>query len=83
MPESLHTPESQIFTTFLVEQRKAAGLSQRELAEALGVVRSWVANVELGERRVDVVEFLWICEALDLNAAEAGAEVLGRMGKRK
>ena len=44
--------------------REDAGLSQRALAERLGEHHSWVAKVEIGERRLDVVEFVRICKAL-------------------
>jgi transcriptional regulator with XRE-family HTH domain len=37
--------------------RAKAGLSQRALAARLGVPHTWVAKVETGERRLDVLEF--------------------------
>jgi transcriptional regulator with XRE-family HTH domain len=40
----------------LREAREAAGLSQTEVAKALGKRQSWVSNTETGERRLDVVE---------------------------
>ncbi|HEY3368265.1 MAG TPA: helix-turn-helix transcriptional regulator [Symbiobacteriaceae bacterium] len=36
--------------TRLIELRKAAGLSQEELAERLGIIRSRLGNYELGDR---------------------------------
>ena len=50
----------------LVEARKAAGLSQRDLAERLGKPRSYVSKIETKERRVDVLEFIELAEALNL-----------------
>lgn len=47
--------------------RKSLGISQRELAERLGVHHSWVAKIELAERRVDIVELLRIYIAMDIN----------------
>jgi hypothetical protein len=38
-------------------------LSQRELAATLLVPHSWVAKVESGERRIDLVEFGWFVAA--------------------
>lgn len=49
----------------LVQARKAAGITQTELAAKLGKPQSYVSKIERGERRVDVVEFLEIAEALD------------------
>jgi transcriptional regulator with XRE-family HTH domain len=47
----------------LVELRRAAGLTQRELAAKLNRERNLVGRLEVGERRLDVVEFYWICKA--------------------
>ena len=43
--------------------RIGAGLSQRGAAEQLGMPASFVSKIELGERRVDVVELAAICRA--------------------
>jgi transcriptional regulator with XRE-family HTH domain len=45
-----------LFRKRLVEARRAAGLTQREVAQILGRAPSYVANSETGERRVDFVE---------------------------
>jgi transcriptional regulator with XRE-family HTH domain len=42
-----------------LELRREAGLNQRQLATRLKQKR----NLMLGERRLDVVEFYWICKA--------------------
>ena len=41
--------------------REAAGLTQAEVAAALGVSATFVSKVESGERRVDVVELGEMC----------------------
>lgn len=51
---------------YLVARRKALGLSQRALAEKLGVVYSFVAKVETGDRRLELVSFIRYCRGLDL-----------------
>lgn len=48
----------------LRDLREQAGLNQRQLAARLGVPHSWVAKVELGERRLDLLEFLAILDSL-------------------
>lgn len=45
----------------LIEARKAAGLTQQQLAAKLRRPQSFVSKIENGERRLDVVEFLTIC----------------------
>lgn len=50
---------SQHYVLFLKELREArlhAGLSQLQLAEALGQRQTFVSKCELGDRRLDVIE---------------------------
>ena len=63
MQKSTFTPLYAVFRKRLVAMRKAAGLTQRELAKRLNREHSFVARIEQGERRVDVVEFYWLCRA--------------------
>jgi len=62
----------------LVRERKRAGLSQAELAAKLGKPQSYVSKCELGERRVDVVEFVEIADALGADAAALVGELRRR-----
>lgn len=55
---------NQQLTMALVAARHAAGLTQAELAEALGRPQSFVSKYEQGERRLDVVEFVLVCQAI-------------------
>jgi transcriptional regulator with XRE-family HTH domain len=48
----------------LRDTREAAGLTQSELAQRLGVAQSYVSKVENGDRRIEVAELLLICAAL-------------------
>jgi len=75
MAKSLHSHEYKRLTRHLVESRREAGLSQRALAQRLKVAPSWVAKVELGERRLDLAEYLGICKALQLDAEKMAGEV--------
>ena len=59
---------SKAHTALVQELKKArlnAGLSQQQVAERLGQPQSYVAKIELGERRLDVVEFLELTAALE------------------
>ena len=50
----------------LKRRRLELGLSQQALAERIGVHKQFVSRVELGERRLDVVEFVDVARALGL-----------------
>ncbi len=45
-------------------------MSQRALAARLKIPYATVANIEVGQRRVDIAEFIELVEILDMDAAE-------------
>lgn len=75
MQKSLRTPRQILLQSLLVEARKAKGLTQAELADALGKPQSFVAKYENGERRIDVIEFVDITAALGLAASDLLAKI--------
>jgi transcriptional regulator with XRE-family HTH domain len=62
--KSVYSPEHQLLRELLVAARAKAGLTQQELAKRLGKPQSFVAKYEGGERRLDVVEFVAIVQAI-------------------
>jgi len=48
--------------------RQKAGISQRELARRVGKPPSFINKIELFERRLDILEFIVIAEALEQEA---------------
>jgi DNA-binding XRE family transcriptional regulator len=70
MRKSIHSPEYQHVLTALVAMREKAGMTQRDLAKKLGREHSFVWRIETGERRLDVIEFHWVCKALGQDASE-------------
>jgi transcriptional regulator with XRE-family HTH domain len=65
--KSVYDPQYRCILGHLVQARKAAGLTQRELAMALAKPQSFVSKVERGERRLDALEFLTLCRLLHLD----------------
>lgn len=61
--------------------RKAAGLTQRDLAKRLGTVQTIVVRVEQGERRLDLIEFYWFCRACRVPPEKMAAEVMRECAK--
>jgi len=64
MLKSIHSPEQLAFRRLLIEVRRKAGLTQAELAKRLKKPQSFVAKYEGGERRIDVLEFIAITQAM-------------------
>lgn len=54
----------------IVEIRAARGMSQRQFADSIGYRNTFIAKVELGVRRLDVVEFVVLARAMNVDAAD-------------
>lgn len=64
MEKSLKSAEYARLIDLLVATRHKAGIRQQALAKKLRKPQSFVAKYEGGERRLDVIEFIAIAEAL-------------------
>jgi transcriptional regulator with XRE-family HTH domain len=76
--KSLRSPEHLRLLEVLITAREKAGLTQQQLADRLGKHQSFVAKYEGGERRIDVIEFLAIARALELDPSRAVREIASR-----
>lgn len=54
----------------LAAARRAAGMSQRALAERLKRSDSYISKFEAGERRLEVCEFIELCEVIGADPAQ-------------
>ena len=63
MVESLFTAALRELVSAAVALRKRAGMTQRQLAGAVGREQNFVARIETHQRRVDLVEFVTLCRA--------------------
>ncbi len=61
---SIYSSEYQLVIKNLREIRIKKGITQERLAQALKRPQSFVAKVESGERRLDVIEFAYIAGLL-------------------
>lgn len=75
MAKSIYTPAYRRLCRLLVTARQQASLTQEEVASQLGKPQSFVSKVEIGERRLDVVEFLELCHALDIDPVSSVEEI--------
>jgi transcriptional regulator with XRE-family HTH domain len=64
MQKSLKSPDYARLIELLVAVRHAAGIRQQELAKKLRKPQSFIAKYEGGERRIDLIEFIEIVQAL-------------------
>ena len=64
--EALHDGEYRRFVARLRQAREDAGLTQEAVAKLLGKSQRFVSRCEVGERRVDAVEFRDFCRAFKL-----------------
>jgi transcriptional regulator with XRE-family HTH domain len=74
--KSLGSARHKALIELLIAKREAAGMTQTDLAEKLGEYQSFVARLESGQRRVDVVEFIELANALKFDPVKAMAKLL-------
>ena len=70
MDKPLHSKRSKIFCDHVRLLREKAGMTQQDLATALGREHGMVARIELGERRVDIIEAFDLFEALGVDPSQ-------------
>ncbi|EXR43093.1 MULTISPECIES: helix-turn-helix domain-containing protein [Acinetobacter calcoaceticus/baumannii complex] len=70
MTASINTPEMQALTKWLKQMREEQHLTMRAVAERMGKPHSYIQKVEQGERRLDVVEYVWYCRILGITPEE-------------
>lgn len=58
------------FKALLIQYRNKASITQAMLAEKLHRPQSFVSKYEGGERRLDVIEFLEVAKALEIDPYE-------------
>ncbi|MBL4838819.1 MAG: helix-turn-helix transcriptional regulator [Kordiimonadaceae bacterium] len=70
MEKSIYTTRYTTLCMRMREARRAAGLTQVQVAKQLERPQSFVAKYEAGERRLDVIEFLDVAKVIKLDAIE-------------
>jgi transcriptional regulator with XRE-family HTH domain len=67
MAKSSFSLKAEQLRALLVNAREKRGLTQADVASRLGKPQSFVSKYERGERRLDVIEFLEVAEALEVS----------------
>jgi transcriptional regulator with XRE-family HTH domain len=76
---STHSEPYKLLLEMLIEARTRAGVTQVELAARLGRPQPFISFVERGERRVDVIEFYAIMQALGTDPERAFRELIAKL----
>jgi hypothetical protein len=71
MSRTLDARRHEALRAFLVERRKSAGLRQVDLAKRLGRTQSYVGNIEIGQKRIALIELIEWAEAIGFDPEEA------------
>jgi transcriptional regulator with XRE-family HTH domain len=71
LPKTLRSKRHKALIDLIVARREAAQMTQSDLADRLGEYQSFVARLESGQRRVDVVEFLALADILGFDPSKA------------
>lgn len=78
MTKSVHTKNYARFLEMLITARRDANVTQDEVARKLNQPQSFVSKYENGERRIDVIEFLEIAEAIGFDPVGFIRKILKR-----
>jgi transcriptional regulator with XRE-family HTH domain len=79
MQKTIYSSDYAKLLNWLREQRQSQGLTMRDLGKKLKIHHSWVGKVEQGERRLDVMEYLQLCNALNADPHEGLSLLQGRL----
>jgi len=59
--------ERKILLAVLRELRKQRNLTQDQLARSMGVKQAFISKYETGERRLDFIDLVAICDVMDIS----------------
>ena len=81
MPRTIGTPRHEALRAYLVRAREKAGLRQVDVAQRLGRHQPFLTFIENGQRRIDVVEFLELADAIGFDP-HAALRIIRRAPKQ-
>lgn len=78
-PNPVFSDEYRLLRDALLDARRQAGVSQRDLAARIGRSHSHVVRIEVGQRRVDTLEFYRIARSLGVEPVQLFAEISSKL----
>jgi transcriptional regulator with XRE-family HTH domain len=69
--ETIGTAQHRALVKLLIRKRMAAKLRQGDVAKRMRQYQSWVARIESGQRRIDIIEFFALARAIGFDPYKA------------
>ena len=82
MSKSAFSDAHQILVEQLTAARKQSGMRQEEVASILGKDQSYISNIERGQRRVDVIEFYALAQAMKIDPIVLFSSTVAKLPKK-
>lgn len=76
MPKGIHDERYRDLIQRLVAGRVASGVSQAVLANKLGKPQQFVSRYEIGDRRLDAIEYVDVARAIGLDPLQELASTI-------
>ena len=73
---------TKLFLKLIFNARKRNGFTQKKLADILKKNQSYVSKYENGDRRLDVIEFLDVAHAINVNPVDIISDLENAWKKR-
>ncbi|MCQ1772888.1 helix-turn-helix transcriptional regulator [Neorhizobium galegae] len=70
MEKTLTTKGHAALVKLVRDKREAAGLTQEAIAKTLGEHQSFIARLESGQRRIDVLEYVTLAKVIGFDAVD-------------
>ena len=71
------------FCEVIKSEREKRSYKQNELADKIGIKQSFISKTESGDRRLDVIELLEYCEAMNISLTEFVFRLEGKLQDQK
>ncbi|MBR5038788.1 MAG: helix-turn-helix transcriptional regulator [Prevotella sp.] len=79
MEKSIHLSQYHVMISLLREKRESVNVTQVQLADKLNVGQTIISKIETCERRIDVIELMSICDALNIAFPEFIDELIQKL----
>lgn len=66
----------QYIINHLIHIRKTKKITQQQIANKLNKPQSYIAKIERCERKVDILEFIEICEVMNINPIDVLQDII-------